>query len=86
MTTPTPSVVIPRDHGRSPSQWNRFDICAAYYLLASAWHQGQGSDTYAVLGRLDRLGFRPSPMLSTGSLSPNGRLILATLIRKAGVS
>ncbi len=71
---------------QSPTEWNRFDICEAWYLFASEWHQGQGSDTYAVFGRLDRMRFRPSPMLSTRSLSPNGRLILAGLIRVARAS
>ena len=66
--------------------WNRFDICEAWYLFACDWHEGQGSATYAFFGRLDRLRFRPSPLLSTGSLSPNGRLILAGLIRAARAS
>ena len=70
----------------SPTEWNRFDICEAWYLFASAWHEGQGSATYAIFGRLDRMGFRPSPILSTRSLSPNGRLILAGLIRVARAS
>ncbi len=60
--------------------WNRFDICEAYYVFASEWHEGQYSPTYAIFGRLDRLGFRPSPLLSRRSLSPNARLILANLI------
>jgi hypothetical protein len=38
-----------------------------------------------MFGRLDRLGFRPSPVLSKRSLTANGRLILANLIRKARV-
>ena len=73
------------DIGRTPAEWNRFDICEAWYLFATGWHAGQGSDGYAVFGRLDRLDFRPSPTLSRDSLSPNGRLILAALIRKARV-
>ncbi len=85
MQAPTRCVVIQRDHGRTPTEWNRFDICEAWYLFASEWHQGQGSATYAIFGRLDRMRFRPSPMLSTRSLSGNGRLILAILIRKARV-
>ncbi len=67
----------------TPITWDRFDICEAYYLFASAWHEGQFSPTYAIFGRLDRLGFRPSPLLSTRSLSANGRVILANLIRTA---
>ena len=82
--------ITPRSHtlpnnGRTPAEWNRFDICEAWYLFAAGSHQGQGSDGYAVFGRLDRMRFRPSPMLSRRRLSANGRLILATLIRKARV-
>ena len=83
MTSRTSCVVVQCDYGRTPSEWNRFDICEAWYLFASEWHEGQFSDTYAIFGRLDRMRFRPSPILSTRSLSPNGRLILAGLIRAA---
>ena len=91
-TRPTEPDLLRTDDGRISAAWNRFDICEAWYLFAADWHEGQGSATYAVFGRLDRMRFRPSPMLSTRSLSPNGRLILAGLIRaarasqKAGVS
>ena len=81
MTSPTRCVVIERDHGRTPTEWNRFDICEAWFLYACDWHQG--SDTYAIFDRLARVRFRPSPILSTRTLSPNGRLILAGLIRTA---
>ena len=74
------------DDGRTPAEWNRFDICEAWYLFACDWHEGQFSDTYAIFGRLDRIGFRPSPILSGRSLNPNGRLILAGLIRAARAS
>jgi hypothetical protein len=63
--------------------WNRFDICEAWYLFASEWHQGMWSAEYAIFGRLHAIGFKPSPLLSTDSLSENGRCILASLIRKA---
>jgi len=85
-TRPTEPDLLQTDDGRISAAWNRFDICEASYLFASAWHEGQGSATYAVFGRLDRLGFRPSPILSTRSLSANGRLILAGLIRAARAS
>jgi len=65
--------------------WNRFDICEAWYLFACDWHGGQGCPRYAIFGRLNRIGFRPSPILSRRSLTPNGRQILAALIRKARV-
>ena len=86
MRTPTRGTAIHCDHGRTPAEWNRFDICAAWYLFAADWHEGQSSDIYATFGRLDRLGFRSSPILSTRSLSPNGRLILAGLIRAVRAS
>ncbi len=74
------------DRLRISAAWNRFDICEAWYLYAADWHEGQGSDTYAIFGRLVRMRFRPSPILSARSLSPNGRLILAGLIRAARAS
>ncbi len=86
MSSSTRCVVIEHDHGRTLTEWNRFDICEAWYLFASDWHEGQFSNTYAIFGRLERLCFRPSPMLSTRSLSPNGRLILAGLILAARAS
>jgi len=61
--------------------WNRFDICEAYYLFLSAWHAGQWSRDYARLSRL--LGyFTPGPCFGRRSLTPNGRRILAGLIRR----
>jgi len=63
--------------------FDRFDICEAHYLFASEWHQGQWSPEYAIFGRLHRMRFRPSPLLSKDTLSENGRRILAKLIRKA---
>ena len=63
--------------------FDRFDICEAYYLFATEWHRGQWSPEYAIFGRLARMHFRPSPMLSKDSLSENARWILAQLIRKA---
>jgi hypothetical protein len=62
---------------------DRFDVCEAYYLFASEWHNGQWSTEYRIFGRLSKMGFRPSPLLSKDSLSENGRYILAQLIRRA---
>ena len=39
--------------------FDRFDICLAYWLFAVHFHSGQGSPEYAILGRLERLRFRP---------------------------
>jgi hypothetical protein len=63
--------------------FNRFDICDAYYLFASEWHRGQNSTEYAIFGRLHKLRYRPSPLLTKKSLTENARAILARLIRKA---
>jgi hypothetical protein len=66
--------------------WNRFDICEAYYLYACDFHRGQNSKEYKIFGRLDKIGFRPSPLLSISTLSKsdrqNVRDILAGLIKR----
>ena len=54
--------------------FDRFDICEAYYLALTHCHGGQWSREYARLCRMARY-FRPSPMLSVGSLSDNARAI-----------
>lgn len=63
--------------------WDRFDICEAWYLFAAEWHRGKWSPEYAIFGRLHRMHFRPSPIMSKESLTENGRVILANLIRRA---
>lgn len=64
-------------------EWNRFDICEAYYLFAMEYHGGQWSPEYAVFGRLSRMEFRPSPMLSRArDLTENGRMIYSDLLRR----
>ena len=53
--------------------FDRFDICEAYYVFAMLHHGGQGSKEYEIFGRLNRMGFKPSPMLSgPEKLSENG--------------
>jgi hypothetical protein len=45
------------------------------------WNEGQGSKEYAIFGVLDRIGFRPSPLLSDeNGLSENGREIFERLV------
>jgi len=41
-----------------PMYFDRFDICLAHWAFAVAWHEGQGSATYAKFAQLERLGFR----------------------------
>ena len=49
--------------------FDRFDICEAFSMLAHDW------GLYDICPRLDRLGFRPSPILSYENLEENGREI-----------
>jgi hypothetical protein len=61
--------------------FNRIDICEAYYLFACQYHNGQGSITYKIFGRLDALGFRASCMLKDEEdLNDNAREIFEHLV------
>ena len=44
--------------------FDRFAICEAAYLFAADYHDGQFSQIYAIFGRLHKIGFRPSPLLT----------------------
>lgn len=44
--------------------FDRFATCEAFYLFATLHHGGQASVEYEVFARLDRLRYRPRPMLS----------------------
>jgi hypothetical protein len=44
--------------------FDRFAICEAFYMFAMLNHGGQASTEYEVFARLDRLRYRPRPMLS----------------------
>jgi hypothetical protein len=55
-------------------QYNRFDICEAYYLALSHCHGGQWSPEYLRLCKMQRY-FKPSPSLSQKTLTTNGREI-----------
>jgi hypothetical protein len=39
--------------------FDRFLVCAAYYLVASQYHSGQWSKGYRKLCQCDRIGFKP---------------------------
>jgi hypothetical protein len=54
--------------------FDRFDIAEAWYLALSHCYDGQGSDSYSRLCRLQTY-FKPSPLLSVDSLTDNGREI-----------
>ena len=59
-------------------EWNRFDICEAYYIYLSENHGGQGSEMYARLSRLLKY-FGPRHTLRRDTLTENARLILENL-------
>jgi hypothetical protein len=61
-------------------EFDRFDVCEAYYLYGSLYHSGQGSKEYAYMGRAHNLGFRPSASFSYESLSDNGKTIFDNLV------
>ena len=64
-------------------QFDRFDICEAYYLYAVHWHGGQFSELYQVLGRLHNMGFKPGAMgIMYETLSDNGRGIYDSLVER----
>lgn len=64
-------------------EWNRFDICEAYYVYAMLWHSGQASKEYAIFGRLHRMEFSPRPSLSSETdLEDNARAIYDNLVTK----
>ena len=68
------------------AEWNRFDICEAWYVFAMLWHGGQFTDDYEIFGRLERMGFKPRPSLSDESdLTDNGRWIYQDLVTARGV-
>ena len=65
--------------------FDRFDICEAHYVLAMLWHGGMGCSLYAKFSQLERIQFRPSPMLSgPEDLTENGREIYEQLLETHG--
>jgi len=61
--------------------FDRFDICEAYFVYAMLYHSGQWSKEYAIFGRLNRMGFKASPLLrDENDLSENGREIFNALV------
>ena len=63
--------------------FNRFDICEAWYIFAAESHGGQWSKEYEIFGRLDRMHFRPSwGVRENGyeALTENGKEIYDRLV------
>jgi len=64
------------------SQFNRFDICDAYYLFASHWHSGQFSETYRIFGRLHAIRYKPGMLLQLETAEPEVKAIYGSLVKK----
>ena len=61
--------------------FNRLDICEAHFMFAMLWHGGQGCPIYWKFAQLERLGHRPSPLLSDPrDLPENAREIYRQLV------
>ena len=65
--------------------FDRFDVCEAYYLFFTNYHQGQGSDFYQRLSAMLDY-FKPSICLNYDSLSENGKVIYDNLVDSCGDS
>ena len=63
-------------------EYNKFDVCEAYYLYMMNHHGGQGSIEYALSGTFHRLRFEPRPSLAAPEdLEDNAREIYDRLVR-----
>lgn len=56
-------------------------------MFAMLNHRGQWSEEYKIFGRLNKIGFRPSPLLNDeNDLNENAREIYDNLVDSAGDS
>lgn len=73
--------------------WDRFDICEAYYLVevyynVGGWLRERPSNrrrSEATSIQLARIEFKPAPTLGYASLSDNGKAIFHGLIQRLGL-
>lgn len=62
--------------------FNRFDIVTAHYAFCCDYHEGQASELYARLCRIQRY-YRPSPLFKGfASLNENEQAIYQQLLEK----
>lgn len=59
---------------------NRFDVCEAYYWFAVTCHTGQNSPEYKIFGRLQKIGFKPTPSIERGQLGHEAAVIYERLV------
>ncbi len=64
-------------------QWDRFDICEAYYCYACDYMGGQNSVEMRIMARLNRMGYRPGfGGVQYRDLNENARAIYRELIAR----
>jgi hypothetical protein len=62
---------------------SRYDVCEAYYMYAANYHRGQWSPEYAILGRLQRMGFCARiGLMNRKDLTDEGKRIYDRLVRR----
>ncbi len=67
--------------------WVRFDICSAWFVFAMLWHQGQWSPEYQIFGRLNKIGYKSSPLHhDEHDLTDNAKLIYEQLYLRQAVN
>ena len=63
--------------------WDRFDICGAYWLFYSRYHGGQNSHGYRKLSQLARMKYNPGVGLQFGKFeTENQKQIYNQLVVK----
>lgn len=60
--------------------FDRWAICDAYYWHAVQYHNGMGCKWYAVLGRLEKIGFRPTTAVQHGRLDATAMRVFHRLV------
>lgn len=63
--------------------WDRFDICEAWYAFSVDHHRGQFSPEYAIMGRLQAMGYHPGyGGVTYDALTENGKAIYDNLVAR----
>jgi len=75
------------------AEWDRFDICEAHCVLEWDYNRGgwlperpsnrRRMESTGV--QINRIGFRPAPVLDYDTLSPNGQEIYHELVARYGL-
>ena len=67
-------------------RFDRFDVCEAWACFATLYHGGQWTTEYRILGRLEKIKFRPGAGHNDDPtrLTENGREIFDALVARKG--